>query len=112
TTEGAAGQLRRDPADARDISPAHLATGGGKRERLLLYQRQANSARQYGLDESLPTESGKHDIRRRHPPAATLHHGTPHHAFDLPTVSRPLVPRQDRQSLVAEPTDIQTVAGA
>src|SRR5262245_31733948 len=28
--EGSAGQLRRDAADARDISPAHLATGCGK----------------------------------------------------------------------------------
>jgi hypothetical protein len=51
--ERSAGQLGRDPADARDISPAHLATSCGKPERLLLYRRQANSPRQHGAVDGL-----------------------------------------------------------
>src|SRR5262249_38424169 len=81
--ERSAGQLGRDPADPRDISRAHPATGGGKPERLLLYRCEANSTRQHGLDEPLPTELGKHDIRRGHPPVTTPHHGTPNHGLEL-----------------------------
>jgi len=109
--ESSASQLRRDPADPRDISPTHLATGCGKPERLLLYRREANSTRHHGLDDPLPTELGKHDIRRGHPPVSTPNHGTPDHRVELAHVSRPLVSRQNRQGLIGEPIYVQTGTG-
>jgi len=86
--------------------------GCGQPERLLLHRRQANSARQHGLDEPLATELGKHDIRRRHPPVPTPHHGTPDHGLELPHVARPLISYQDRQGLIGEPTDVEAGARA
>jgi len=75
--ESSASQLRRDPANVHDISPAHLATGCGKPDRLLLYRGEPNAIRPHGLDKPRFRRRSLRRLPAGHPGRGPLLRGYP-----------------------------------